>query len=199
MKNKKKILLLDVDEVVCFTGFLPLINEFMGTDYVIDDFTEYYIDNTAIPKERFSEFNEFIREKNMYEYARLLPEAVETLKDLNEIYDIHVCSSCINPLDIENSGRLFVDKYNYLIKTLPFLKPEKFIFTGVKNLFKADVQIDDRMQNLISDVETKILFPSYHNKNIGEAELQNNNVIKAGNDWRNGWNEVRRILLDNEK
>jgi len=55
------------------------------------------------------------------------------------------------------------------------------------------------MQNLISDVETKILFPSYHNKNIGEAELQNNNVIKAGNDWRNGWNEVRRILLDNEK
>lgn len=192
----KKVLLLDVDEVVCFTGFLPLINEFMGTDYVIDDFTEYFIDDVAIPKERFSEFNAFIREKNMYDYARLLPKAVETLKDLNEVYDIHVCSSCINPLDMENSGRLFVDKFHYLLKTLPFLKPEKFIFTGVKGLFKADVQIDDRVNNLVGDVGIKILFPSYHNKDISDEELRSKGIIRAGYDWRDGWDEIRRILLE---
>lgn len=192
----KKVLLLDVDEVICFTGFLPLINEFLGTHYVIDDFNAYYIDAQVIPKERFAEFNEFISKKNMYDFAALLPNAIETIKDLNEIYDIHICSSCINPLDVENSGKLFLDKYNFLVKTLPFLKPENFIFTGKKHLFKADIQIDDRIQNLVGDVKTRILFPSYHNKDISDEELIEKGIIRAGLSWQEGWQEIRKILLD---
>ena len=38
--NKKSIL-LDVDEVICFSGFLEAVNEFLNTSYVIDDFKVY--------------------------------------------------------------------------------------------------------------------------------------------------------------
>ena len=79
----KKKLLLDVDEVICFTGFLPLINEFMNTNYVIDDFKDYFIDEIAIPKDRFEEFNNFINKRNLYENAYVLPHVIETIKILN--------------------------------------------------------------------------------------------------------------------
>lgn len=196
MNNKKKIL-LDVDEVICFSGFLPLINEFMGTNYVIDDFSDYYIDEVVIPKDRFELFNKFIENKNMYDYATLLPDSVESIKYLNDLYNIYICSSCINPFNINGSGRLFADKYNYLINILPFLKPENFIFTNAKNMLKADIQIDDRLSNLNNDIETKILFPSYHNKDITLDETQKFNVVRAGYDYNNGWNEVVNILTNN--
>jgi len=57
------------------------------------------------------------------------------------------------------------------------------------------VQIDDRLSNLDESIDTKILFPSYHNKNISEEELNKKGAIRAGYDWRDGWIEVAGILL----
>lgn len=192
----KKILLLDVDEVFCFPGFLNSINEFLNTHYRIDDFTDYYIDEVAIPKERFDEFNKFLNNKNIYENAYILPYAIKVLKELSKYYDIYLCSSCINPFNIESSGKLFANKYNFLITAIPFIKPEKYIFTSSKHLFRGDIQIDDRLSNLDENIETKILFPSYHNKNITDEELIQKHVIRAGYEWRTGWLEVANILLE---
>lgn len=197
--EKKKDLLLDIDEVFCFPGFLQAINDFLGTNYAIDDFTDYYMDEAVVPKERFNEFNQFINGRNLYENAEILPHAKETIKKLNEFYNIYVLSSCINPFDIIGSGRLFTDKYNFLIDQLPFIKPEHFIFTNAKHLFRADVQIDDRLSNLDENIETKILFPSYHNRDISDEELRKKGIIRAGYDWREGWIEVGNILLKEPK
>lgn len=198
MKIKKDIL-LDVDEVICFAGFLQAVNDFMGTNFVIDDFKDYYIDEVVIPKERFNEFNNFISKRNLYDNAHILPNAVETIRNLNEAYNIYICSACINPFDINGSARLYKDKYEFLINTLPFIKPQNFIFTNAKHLFRADIQIDDRLSNLDNNIETRILFPSYHNKDITDHELEQKGVLRAGYDWRNGWDEISHILLNNLK
>lgn len=196
--NKKSIL-LDVDEVICFSGFLEAVNEFLNTSYVIDDFKDYYIDEVAVPKERFDEFNEFLKGRNMYENAHILPGAIETIEKLNEEYDIYICSSCVNPFDIEGSARMFSDKYNFLIKYLPFIKPGNFIFTSAKHMFKADIQIDDRISNFDETIETKILFPSYHNKDITDEELAAKGAIRAGDEWRTAWEEIEKILLTKKR
>jgi len=192
---KKKVLLLDIDEVLCFCGFLEAVNEFLGTNYEIDDFTDYYIDEAVIPKERFEEFNRFMRNRNQYENVFILPGAIEAIKLLSEEYDIYPCTSCINPFDVEGSGKLFMDKYDLLRKYLPFIDPSRFIFTSSKHMFKADVQIDDRLSNLDDNIETRILFHSYHNKDITDEELEKKGVIRAGYDWREGWKNVLKILL----
>lgn len=194
MKNKKSIL-LDVDEVISFSGFLQAVNDFMRTNYIIDDFEDYYIDEVAIPKEKFDEFNNFINNINLYENAHVLPNAVPTIKLLNDYYNIYICSACINPFDINGSGRLFKDKYDFLRETLPFIKPEHFIFTSAKHLFRADIQIDDRLSNLDNNIETRILFPSYHNKSISDEQLKEKGILRAGFNWQNGWEEVENILL----
>lgn len=196
MENKKSVL-LDVDEVVCFSGFRNAINDFLVTEYEVDDFTNYYMDEEKIPLDRFNEFIEFINNRNLYDDADILPDAVESIEYLSYLYDIYICSSCINPFDIEGSGKLFKDKYDFLRNILPFIKPEKFIFTGTKNIFKADIQIDDRMSNLLNDIETRILFPSYHNKEITDNELKEQGIIRAGYDWRTGWKETTKILTKN--
>lgn len=191
----RKKILLDVDEVICSSGFLSAVNEFLGTNYEIDDFTDYYIDRKAIPKEQIEEFKEFVNNRNLYENTYILPGATEVIKRLNEVYDIYICSACVNGLNVEGSGKIFMDKYNFLIKNFSFLNPEHFIFTNTKNLFKADIQIDDRLSNLDDEIEIKILFPSYHNKNVTDEELKQKGVLRAGYDWRNGWNEIEKILL----
>lgn len=191
----KKTIIIDVDEVICFGGFLGAVNDFLGTNYEIDDFTDYYIDETVIPKERMDEFNRFVQGRNMYENPHMLPDAVETIKDLNEKYEIYILSSCVNPFDVEGSGRLFMDKYDFLIKTLPFLNPKNIILTSAKHMFKADIQIDDILTNFSDNVDMKILFPSYHNKDITDEELAKYDALRAGYDWREGWKAIRDILL----
>lgn len=193
---EKKRILLDVDEVICFTGFLHAINEFMNTDYVIDDFTDYYLDEVAIPKDRMNEFNNFVSTINLYDYADMLPGAVESIKRLSQYFDIYILSSCINPFDIENSGVLFLNKYKFLLKHLPFISPEKYIFTSSKHLVSGDIIIDDRLSNLKNDIKAKILFPSYHNKDITDEELAKHGVIRAGFDWRKGWEKTESIIMD---
>ena len=194
-----KKILLDVDEVICFSGFLEAVNDFMSTNYEIDDFTDYYIDEVVIPKERFNEFNGFVNDRNLYENAHILPGAIDTIKRLNEEYDIYICSSCVNDFDVNGSGRIFADKYNFLIRTFPFLDPKHFIFTSVKNMLKADIQIDDRVDNFDTDIEIKILFPSYHNKDVSDDELLEKGILRAGYDWRSGWQEVETLLLNSKE
>ena len=195
----KKTLLLDVDEVIVFSGFLEAINDFLRTNYVIDEFSEYYIDSVVIPSDRMDEFNEFLRNRNLYDYAPLLPNAIEVIKKLNEVYDIYILSSCVNFLDVDGSGRYFADKYNFLRKTLPFIDPSHIILTSAKHLFVADIQIDDRINNFGPHVNLKILFPSYHNTGITDEELKEKGIIRAGLDWRDGWSNVEKILLKREK
>ena len=191
----KKRLLLDVDEVIVFSGFLPFINEFLGTNYTIDDFSQYYLDQAVIPSDRFQEYTEYMKDKNLYLNPEFLPGAIEAIEKLNQVYDIYICSSSVNGDDYENSGRIFKDKYDFLRKYLPFINPRKYIFTSSKSLIKADIQIDDLASNMNSDVETKVLFPSYHNKNVSDEELKKMGIVRAGTDWRKGWEEVLKILL----
>ena len=194
----KKDLLIDVDEVICFSGYLEAVNDFLNTNYNIDDFDCYYIDEKVIPKERFKEFNEYVSKRNLYDYTSFLPGAIETIKKLNEKYEIYICSACLNTFDLDNSGIQFKNKYDFLRKNLPFINPQKFILTSSKNMVKADIQIDDYLPNFDNDTKLKILFPSYHNKNIDDEILKEKNIIRAGYDWKTGWQEISKILLKNE-
>ena len=188
---KRKTILIDLDDVICDSGFLPLLNEFLGTSYQIDDFKEYIIDTVIESDEKRSEFYEFLATRNGYDDAILKEGAYEVLERLNELYDIHIYSACVNFAIPEKSGKFFQDKYNYLLKALPFIDPCKIIFTNTKNSFFADYQIDDRITNLMGKINKKILFTAYHNKNIKEAELLDNHIIRVNN-----WYEIEKLLIN---
>ena len=194
---KKKSILLDVDEVICFSGYLELVNEFLHTNYTIDDFEEYYIDTVAIPDDQKPQFYQFIRTKDQYANRETLPGALDAIKSLSRYYDIYICSDCISTFDIDDSGRIFKNKFDYLHKLIPedVIPVKNYIFTGAKNMCIADIQIDDLVSNLNTKIPIKILFPSYHNKNVSEDELKAKKIIRAGYDYHTGWQNVCKILL----
>lgn len=191
---KRKSILLDLDDVICIPDFLYLLNKFMGTNYTFEDIDSYYLDDVVGDRETKLKLNEFYYQHNLYEHAEFLPKAYEIIKKLNEQYDIYVCTAGVPLYLREKAGRCFMDKYNYLITKLPFLDPEKFIFTNSKGLIKVDIQIDDKLSNLENDIPTKILFTSYHNTRISDEELKEKGVIRA-----NDWLDIADILLDNKK
>lgn len=187
----KKKLLVDLDYVICYPGFLKLVNDFCGTNYKESDFTEYIIDDVIGPQERINEFYEFYLTQDGYKDAVLIDGAKETLRKLSQEYDIYLCSACVMFGAERKSAKLFKDKFEYLMSEFDFLDPEKIIFTNSKNMFVADVQIDDRLPNLLGPVKIKLLFEAYHNKNISDDELKENNVIRV-----RSWKEIEGLLLN---
>lgn len=196
-----KKILLDVDDVVCSSGWLELINEYLNTDYKIDDFSNYYLDHEIFNEDELSKFYEFVRDKNQYENVCFLPGAVDAITKLSKYYDIYPCSDCRNFYDLEYSGRIFANKFDMLYKTFPqdVIPSKNYIFTGSKELVNGDIQIDDLVKNLSNkNIERRILFPSYHNKNEDEEMLKKNGIIKAGNDVNNAWNIIVEMLIDED-
>lgn len=193
----KKKILLDIDEVFCFSGYVELINEFLHTNYTVDDFSEYYISDIAIPKERKKEFYEFISKRNQYENPQLLLGALESIKRLSKYYDI---CDCRNPFDMANSGCIYKGKFEMLHSLISedVIPARNYIFIGAKEICTGDIQIDDLVSNLNPHIGLKILFPSYHNKKISNIDLASRGIIRAGYDYQTGWQEVCKILLNAE-
>ncbi len=187
----KKKILIDVDEVICDSGFLNMLNEYLNTNYTIDFFKTYYIEEDVMSDENQKlDFYQFISKKNPYEYATIYKGAKETIEKLNEVYDVYICSSCAMNCLKKESGLYFKNKYEFIVENFPYIDINKIILTGSKNIFSADIQIDDKFSHLQSDIPLKLLFTSYHNKNLSKEELQEKNVRRVNN-----WDEIAKILL----
>lgn len=185
----KKTMLVDLDYVICYPGFLKILNDFCKTNYVEDDFTEYIIDDVIGPQEKIEEFYEYYLKQDGYKDAVVIKDAKEVLRRLSDTYDIHICSACVMYGAERKSAKLFKDKFDYIIKEFDFINPENIIFTNSKNIFNADVQIDDRLPNLLGNVKIKLLFDAYHNRDISDEELKKQNVIRVKT-----WKEIEKIL-----
>lgn len=183
-----KTLMVDMDDVITDGMFLQYINEFMKTDYKLDDISDYYYVQKLIG-DRY-DFWDYISDKNFYQDAPLLDGCYEALEKLNKIYDIYIVTAYLWTESRDISGNNLRNKYNYLREMLPFIGPEKYIFASNKRIINFDIRIDDRMSNL-EGATTKLLFTAWHNKDITDLELAKNNVIRVNN-----WKEIIDILVD---
>lgn len=184
--NKRKSIMIDMDDVIVSGGFLFLINEFLGTNYIESDFKSFYMQDKIPNKD---DFFDWFKTKNLYEYATLNNDVVDVIRELNEYYDVFIGTSFIFKEIMNESGYILEQKYNFLIKHFPFLNPYNFIFLGNKNILKCDIKIDDRIDNL-KGAKTKILYTAYHNKDISDKELMKKKIIRANN-----WNDIKNILV----
>lgn len=182
-------LIIDMDDVITEKGFIRMINEFLGTNYTQEDSGSYYI-NDLIPKEKMNEWIEFYSNKNVYDYANIIEGAKKSLQKLNEKYDLYIATAYVFRDAPQVSGKTLNDKYNFLLKNFPFIDPHKFIFISNKELLEADIRIDDSPKKLLGKARLKLLFTAYHNKDMSDEELKENNFVRV-----NGWKEVEEILL----
>ena len=182
----RKKIMIDMDDVITKGGLLYLINNFLGTNYKEEDFKEYHLQDVLPDKESF--FKYFIT-KNVYDYSKMIDNAYEVIKDLSEVYDVYIGTAYIYP-EIKNDCGIFLKyKHEYLVRELPFIKPENYIFLTNKSLLNCEIKIDDKMNNL-ENADTKILFTAYHNQDISDEDLKSKGIVRANN-----WLDVKNILL----
>ncbi len=187
-----KTIMIDMDDTFCDGGFLYLINQFTGKSYTTDDVPGYYMQQLVKEGDRKA-FFEYFLQNNLYDYSKMYPYAYEVIEELSNCYKIYIGTSYIYPECVEGDGRILNDKYNYLMKELPFLDPRSYVFLSDKSVLNCDIKIDDMVKNL-KNAETKILFTAYHNRNISKEELDGLGIIRA-----DSWLDVKRILLDEIK
>lgn len=183
----KKTIVIDMDDVITTGTLTEVINEYLGTNYKEDDFTEFYKQDVVPDKEAF--FKYFLT-KSEYNYGKIASNAVEVIKELSEKYEVFIGTSFIFKEIVNESGILVKNKYDFLIKNFPFLDPMNFVFVGNKSILKSDIKIDDKIENLVNG-DIKILFTAYHNKNISDEKLKNQGIIRAKD-----WLDIKKILLE---
>lgn len=184
---KKETLMIDMDNVITDGCFFEYIGEFLGRDLKEENVTTYFLQELV--EDRKYEFWEWIKEKNFYEDAPLLPGCFEVLEKLNEKYEIYIVTAYLWKDVIDVSGANLKNKYYYLREMLPFIKPEQYIFTTNKSIMNFDIRIDDRLDN-VSGSKMGLLFDAWHNQEYTMEELEKCNVRRVMN-----WDEVAEILL----
>ncbi len=186
----KKKIMIDMDDVIYGKMFLNLINTYLGTTYKEDDFPSYYMQD-IIPKEKQEDFFNWMLTLEIYDYGELLPNVYAVLKRLNEKYNLCIGTAyIIKELPMESGKIMLSQKYERLLSVFDFLTPKQIILVNDKSFINAYIKIDDLVSNL-EGAEIKLLFSSYHNKDISDLELKEKGIIRVNN-----WLEVEEILKD---
>jgi len=186
-----KKIICDYDDVVFTNGFKNMINKFLGTNYVDADFEGYLLQD-MIPEQHLKSFYRFLITKNMYNYVDEVEEAIESLKEINKYYELYVCSSYHIYGNDKKYGKFLRDKYEHIEKHLNFLKSpsQQIILMSNKKFLAGDIIIDDVLNNLEGNFETKLLFSTIANGKINNNILLDKKITRV-----NGWKDVRELLL----
>ncbi len=191
--DKKKRIMVDMDEVIVKCRFSDFINEFLGgVDF--SKLNGYY--RQDLIKGREKEFAKIYQYRSLYktnegEFLNPLPNCVETLKKLSKYYDIYIVTAYFWIGDVIDAASNLKHKYEYLEHFLDFIGGNNFIFTQYKTNMKFDIGIDDRPQNLMN-CDKKLLFTEFRNEKLSKEELEKDNIIRVNN-----WLEIENILLKN--
>ena len=81
--EQKQKLLIDFDDTICQSVFLKKVNAFLGTDYKIDHFKDYVIDD-IVPKNRREEFFATFFDTDPYEGLPFIDGAKAKIKNLEQ-------------------------------------------------------------------------------------------------------------------
>ena len=181
-----KSIIVDMDDVITCGNFTRILEEYLGykPDYknLKGDYLQELLGNR---KEAF--FKKF-KNMNLYEKAKLEPNCYEVLKKLSKHFKIYIYSDYIWKEIVESAGNNLKNKYDFLYKKLDFIEPKNYIFAFDRSMIKGDIKIDDKIENIM-DAKVKLLFTSYHNKDITEDELKEKNIIRVNN-----WKDVYEVL-----
>lgn len=138
------ILCVDVDNVL---GNLQevvtnLFNERYGTNYTLDDFTDYNIENVLPVKEAIN-MQKMYGDNNIYSYVKPISGAQESLQRLvNTGHQVYLVTDAI--------PQNYNDKINWLHHFFPFIDNAHIIAMKHKWLLRADVMIEDNLTNLLA-------------------------------------------------
>ena len=155
------IIACDIDNVInnLQEAVTNLFNERHGTNYTIDSFTDYNIENTLSVKEAVA-MKEMYSEDGIYDYVKPIDGSKNALQKLiKDGHQVYFVTDAI--------PSIYNEKVGWLRHFFPFVNEDHIVAMKHKHLFKCDVMIEDNIQNLLSGVHYhRICFDYPWTKNV---------------------------------
>ena len=175
------VLCVDVDDVICNLQetVVKLFNERYGSNYTVDDFTEYDIMN-VLPEQDGLVMRDMYGESGLYNKVKPIHGAQEAIQKLiNMGHQVYLVTAAI--------PKTYGEKVEFIKKYFPFIDESRIVCMKHKWMFKCDVMVEDNPTNLLtSPYYYRICFDQPWNRSI--------------NDWAYGiyrcynWNDVVAVI-----
>jgi len=189
--ENKKILIVDMDEVLYQCWASVLYAKFTGTQFKSENRKTLLIQALFNTKKELDAFVDFsFSQENYYYGIPLIEGAQEVMRKLNEKYSLYICTDYLFKGYEWTSEKAILFKTEVLKRDFPFINPEQYIFMRGKHLLHADILIDDRASNFGPHINQGLLFTAIHNKGMTDKELKDKNLIRV-----NSWKQIGEILL----
>ena len=175
MEINKKRLLVDMDGVLAdvYKQFIAMEEKESGIKLPIEILVgkpEYEV---------FKNGRKHVNTKGFFRNVPLMNGCVETMKKLNEKYDVFIVSAA---MEFPNS---LPEKYSWLKEHFPFITWQQIVFCGSKIIVHGDIMIDDHYKNLDNFKGQTILFTQPHNDGHDDK----------GHTRVHSWKDILNILL----
>ena len=131
------ILGIDVDNVICNLQevVVQLFNERNGTNYTLDDFTDYDVANVLSVDEAVA-MKKMYGESGIYSNVRPITGSQEALKKLiNDGHQVYLVTDAL--------PQIYNEKVEWLRHFFPFIDDSHIIAMRHKHLFNADILIEE--------------------------------------------------------
>lgn len=138
------ILCIDIDDTICNLQetVINIFNERYGTKYVLEDFHSFDIMN-VLPVQEATNFIAIYSESGVYNLVKPFTGSQDGLRKLmNEGHQIYFASNIVPETHSE--------KVDFIKRYFPFIDPSRIIAIKDKWLLRADVLIEDNLDNLLA-------------------------------------------------
>lgn len=143
------VIVCDVDNVICNLQeiVVNLFNERYGTNYTLDNFTDYDVMNVLPTDEAIAMINIY-GESGLYNKVKPLIGAQDALQKLiHEGHQVYLVTDAI--------PKTYCEKIDFIHRYFSFIDDSHIVAMKHKHLFRCDVMIEDNLANLLAK-------PYYH-------------------------------------
>ena len=168
---KKKIILVDMDDTIC--DLENTVRYILRDEFKVDINNDQRIENVS--KEYTALSRTIVGRKGFYRNLPPIPDVIKALKEMNEEYDVYICTS-----PLKEYKYCVSEKFAWIDEYLPEFN-RKIYMCKDKTLIRGDILIDDRLQEGILKPEwTQVIFHQPFN-----TQLRGKRLI----EW-NKWREI---------
>jgi 5'(3')-deoxyribonucleotidase len=150
---------IDIDDVLCNLQevVIDLFNKRYGSNYNLEDFTEYDIMN-VLPTQDAIVMKDMYGEIGLYDKVKPMPGAQKALEKLINLgHQVYLVTAAI--------PKTYGEKVAFIKRFFPYIDESHIICMKHKHLLRCDIMIEDNLQTLLAGQHYhRVLFDRPWNK-----------------------------------
>lgn len=175
------VIACDVDDVICNLQevVIELFNNKFGSNYALEDFTEYDIMNILPTKDAIA-MKDMYGMYGLYNKVKPISGAQEALEKLINLgHQVYLVTAAI--------PETYGEKVAFIKRFFPYIDDGHIVAMKHKHMFRCDVMIDDNLQALLAKpYYYRICFNRPWNRSVNDWTYDIRRV--------NNWNEIVEVV-----